>query len=104
MWDAALTADEIEAERWSLLPKRLANVNRVYPMIGGTVGEAVQDVWLGGYSLTNSGLDISDGPPISWGSPIIVPQYSTSYGPVLSLPGVQSITATGATPKVTLTF
>ena len=39
------------------------------------------------------------------GASIIVPQYvAASTAPVLSLPGVQDITATSARPKVTLTY
>jgi hypothetical protein len=103
-WDAVLTADELERERWSRAPKRFANLHRWIPTLGLTNTDVAMDRSGNGYNLTVAGTtSIVDGAPVGWGAPIIVPQYTSSNAPVLSLPGVQSITATSAVPKVTLT-
>ena len=104
-WDAVLTADELERERWSRVPKRFANLHRWIPTLGLANADVARDRSGNGYNLTVNGTtSIVDGAPVGWGSSIIVPQYAASTAPVLSLPGVQDITATSARPKVTLTF
>lgn len=105
-WDAVLTEAELERERWSRVPKRFVNLHRWIPTLGLANADVARDRSGNGYNLTVNGTtSIVDGAPVGWGAPIIVPQYAAaSNAPVLSLPGVQSITATSAVPKVTLTF
>lgn len=109
-WSAYLTDDELKREARTLRPQRTANLLRWSPALDVTVANAYKD-WSGnGYdwSAYESGGSLSsvDGPPISYGAPpIIIPQYAASIVvPTLSLPGVQSITANSAVPKVTLTW
>lgn len=75
--------------------------------MGGTTAEHLRDFSGNGRNLTQAGTNAVEAPSwLPWGSPIVFPQTGAAggYGPTLSLPGVQSVTATGATPKVTLTF
>lgn len=104
IWSAALTEAEIVIERARRRPSRTANLNRWLPMIYASAADNAKDRSGNGYNMTVQGSPtIADGAPVGWGAPIIVPQYE-SLGPVLSLPGVQDITATSARPKVTITF
>lgn len=112
MWNAALTAAEIERQRGRKLPVRFSDLVYWVPMLGKTgdsvsaIGDFVLRDLVGGAWNTLYGTPtVEDGAPIGWGGGIIVPQYaSASMAPVLSLPGVQDITATSARPKVTLTY
>lgn len=105
-WDAYLTDAELWSESNSITPKRRANLNRWTPALAGTLADAVKDFSGAGRDFSYSGSPtIVDGPPVSYGAPIIIPQYAASIVvPTLSLPGVQSITANSAVPKVTLTW
>jgi hypothetical protein len=72
LWDATLTADEINAERFTVLPKRYANINGWYPTWPGT-GERNKDYSGLGRDWTEGGtLTDEDGPPASWGAPVWV--------------------------------
>jgi hypothetical protein len=105
VWTSALTLAEIEVERARRVPTKTP-LEWWVPLLGTTSAAAVIDRSGNGRSLTANGSPtIVDGAPVGWGASIIVPQYAATYtGPTLSLPGVQSITATSAVPKVTLTF
>lgn len=105
VWASALTLAEIEVERARRVPTKMG-MEWWLPTLGITSAAVVADYSGNGRSMTANGSPtMVDGAPVGWGSRIIVPQYAAaSSAPVLSLPGVQSITATSAVPKVTLTF
>jgi hypothetical protein len=67
VWDAQLTAAEIEAERWSYMPRRLANLHLWTPLIGSSAANCAID-WSGnGKNWTVvSTPTVIDGPPIPW--------------------------------------
>ena len=106
VWSATLTQDELAAERLRRVPIRFTNLYRWHPANHATLADAMKDFSGNGRDLAATGTPtIEDGAPVGWGASIIVPQYAaTSSAPVLSLPGVQDITATSARPKVTLTY
>lgn len=97
LWDASLTDAELRVEARCLWPARTANLNRWSSGMQSTIGDAVKDLSGNGRDWSQYGSPTVDSyiPPVKLGNPII---------PVLSAPGVQSITATTATPKVTLTY
>lgn len=105
VWNASLTDEEVYRERLTLMPRRLAGLTHVLPMIGTESSGGLRD-WIGNSWTLTGTITYPDTMPsgVGYGAPIIVPQYSAIGVPVLSLAGVNSITATGATPKVTLTF
>lgn len=106
IYNRALSADELIAEHVRIRPVSTTDMWAWYPMIGSTIADCVLD-WSGnGRNLTAFNTPtVVDGPPVSYGAPIIIPQYAASIVvPTLSLPGVQSITANSAVPKVTLTW
>lgn len=71
-WDVVLSTEEREAERFSILPRRYANLQGFYPTIQGSAADLPED-WSGnGRNFTVGGtLTVEDGPPISWGSPVL---------------------------------
>lgn len=80
IWNAALTDAEMEAERWSALPRRMANLYGFYPLWGDVATEAKCHFGLGAtllddydtYGATLSTLS----PPVGWGvteSGLLVP-------------------------------
>lgn len=105
-WDVELTADEMWRESVSIVLRKTASVNVWVPSIGQGSGVRNIDYSGNGRNLTEVGtLTDVDGPPVGWGAPIWLPQYTVSSGiPVLSAPSMSSITATTAVPRVTLTF
>lgn len=102
VFDSVLSAAQLDLLRRRLVPPVApwAWIPGIWPG-----ADRVKDFSGNGRNFSAGGtLADVDGPPVSWGARIIVPEYSLATGPVLSLPGVQSITATSAVPKVTLTF
>lgn len=102
VFDSVLSAAQIDLLRRRLVPPIVpwAWIPGIWPG-----SDRVKDFSGNGRNFTPAGtLADVDGPPIPWGAQIIVPEYATVVAPVLSLPGVQNITASSATPKVTLTF
>lgn len=105
IWSAGLTTAELERERTRRAPIRMADLHAWLPLIAADKAASLSDYSGSGRDFTEGGaITVEDGAPVSWGAPIIVPEYATVVAPVLSLPGVQNITASSATPKVTLTF
>lgn len=103
LWNAALTADEMLRESYTLMPQRYADLICVIPGVG--IDTKDLSAYGAGRSGSATGIAYEDGPPISYGGfPILLPQVSVFTGPTLSLPGVQNITATSVVPKVTLTW
>jgi len=76
VWDAILTAAELEAERWTIRPKRLANLHLWSPLWNTS---DLNDYSGNGRNWTAGGtLATEDGPPLSWGAPVwIVPPLVT---------------------------
>lgn len=90
-WDAALTADELMAESYSLAPVRLANLHSWRPFVDSSVAAAVIDYSGNGRNLTaNGSLLIADGPPIAWRR-----GTSKTFIPIAGGAETQTITATG---------
>lgn len=92
VWNAVLSESELQAERLTLLPKRQSGLTHAVPGVGDSSSAALRDIAGNTWSLTGTITYDADLPA------------GVSYGAILSLPGVQSITASGATPKVTLAF
>lgn len=100
IWTSALTDAAILALANGLNPSRLGPT-----LFAPLFGESTEPDVSGGASGTVTGTSIVDGPPVGWGAPIWVPQYTVSTGiPVLSAGSMSSITATTGVPRVTLTF
>jgi hypothetical protein len=90
-----------------LRPIRTADLHLWTPMLASSsASDAAKDYSGNGRDWTvNGSPTITDGPPVGWGAPIWIPQYTVSSGiPVLSSPSMSSITATTGVPRVTLTF
>lgn len=77
IWDAALTADEVLQEMRTIVPKRTASLNTFSPLTRHT---ELQNYAGTGWSISGTGLT-DDGPPVSWGSPIIVGSWVTPLSP-----------------------
>jgi hypothetical protein len=91
-WDAVLTADEMELERWTRQQARTTNSHLWTPM------NAVD-------SVANAALDQS-GNARHWtvnGSPTLIADSPVAW-PYLKSPGVSDVTTTTAKPKATLEF
>lgn len=94
LWAAALTAAEIDAERFTVRPVRWDNLHLFTPLFGSTTLED----WSGaGRAWTAAGtLTTEDGPPVSWGGRAVIPQaaaggggttYNATLGGALGLAG-----------------
>jgi hypothetical protein len=107
IYDRVLTDAEVEIQRRMRRPIITNGLWGWWPMMGGTIAEHLRDLSGGGRNLTQVGSNaVIDASWMPWGGSIIVPHASAaaSNAPVLSLAGVQDITATSARPKVTLAF
>lgn len=103
IWSSALTAAQLERERARRIPGEQASLHTWFPTIFADKTSALVDRTGSGRAWTEGGtLTVEDGAPVSWGAPIQT--LSTRVIPVLSLPGVNNITTTAATPKVTLAY
>lgn len=97
MWQAVLTQDELEKERWLMLPKRTTNLHARYLLQPG----ASEVDHHNGFNMTVNGtLANEDGPPMIWGgksrrffSVVTAIQYNQSVS--------GSVTPTGALTKQT---
>lgn len=79
-WDAVLTQAEIEQERWTILPRRFADLHLWTPMFPGS-GERVRDYSGNGKDWTEGGtLADEDGPPVSWGASSIMLPFAAASG------------------------
>lgn len=77
IWEAQLTAAEVLQEMYTVIPQRMTNLWAWYPMLPGAT-ERLLDYSGNGRDLTAGGtLTDEDGPPVSWGAPIIVYPYTT---------------------------
>jgi len=83
LWDATLTAAEIQLEMQTYVPQRLANINRWTPLLPGTT-ERLADYSGSGLNWTSGGTptDESD-PPIVWD--LIQPRFY--FSPAGAAPG-----------------
>lgn len=74
VWDAALSTAEIERERWTIRPQRMANLHIWSPLFLNST-----DFSGNGRNWTEGGtLAWEDGPPISWGSILQTPGFSAA--------------------------
>jgi hypothetical protein len=85
-WSAVLSLAEIEAERWTMTPRRLANLAAWFPLLqGGAVAEAQNDRSGNGRHWTaGTGSTTEDGPPIMWStraSRLLVPTGASPFPP-----------------------
>lgn len=106
IYDRVLSDAELEIQRRMRRPIITNGLWGWWPMLGGTIAECLRDLSGNDRTLTQGGTNaVVDASWMPWGGSIIVPQAgAASNAPVLSLPGVQSVTATTAVPKVTLAF
>jgi hypothetical protein len=73
LWNAALTLAEIQAEQWTIRPRRYANLVRWLPCLNGAT-ERLKD-YAGVLNATAGGtLTDEDMPPVAWGA--MPPQFS----------------------------
>lgn len=78
VWDAVLTAAELEQERWTLAPRRRANLNRWAPVINAAVADAQRD-WYQALNFTAAGtLTVEDGPPVGYGASALILPFAAS--------------------------
>lgn len=88
IWDAALTLDEIEKERWQYLPNRLLNLHLFSPFIN-TGGTSFLDISGNGRNWTEAGtVTDADGPPIPWKMGrhrILIPAAAAAAGSIVPL-------------------
>lgn len=79
VWDAVLTQAELEHEKWSIRPKRWANIHLWCP---ARIATELFDLSGNGRTLTATGtLTTEDGPPVPWGSgSIILPFAAAAAG------------------------
>lgn len=73
IWDAALTADEVMQEMRTIVPRRVASLNTFSPFARHT---ELQNYAGTDWTITGTGLT-DDGPPVSWGAPIIIGSWVT---------------------------
>lgn len=73
-WSAALTTAELIQEMYSRRPQRWANLNRWLPCFNGA-GVRAEDWARTGNAIEDGTLTDEDDPPISYGTPNIVPQF-----------------------------
>lgn len=78
-WQAALTADEIAAEKGRILPVRTANLHSFVPAIDGSLSQALQDYTGNARHWSAQGSISADrfAPPVSWGSRPLLPLPAT---------------------------
>ena len=80
IWDAVLTAAEVERERWSARPRRTADLKAWYPLMGNTVAASLADYSGNDFALTQQGTPtVQDGPPVGWGAPPHLVQNPSLY-------------------------
>lgn len=100
MWDAVLTAAELENERWQILPRKAASLLFFTPMVDSTLANNVTDYSGNAVHWTaNGSAAVEDGPPISWGSPpSIFPYVATTDTSVA--PGLGVLAISGYAPTL----
>ena len=79
VWDAVLTQAELEQEKWSIRPRRWANIHLWAPC---RIATELADYSGNGRTLTATGtLTTEDGPPVPWGAgSIILPFVAAAAG------------------------
>ena len=79
VWDAVLTQAELEQEKWSIRPRRWANLHLWAPC---RIATELADYSGNGRTLTATGtLTTEDGPPVPWGAgSIILPFVAAAAG------------------------
>jgi len=71
IWDAALTAAEIQQEMYVIRPARYGNLYGFYPVFAGS-GQRARDYSGLGHDFTEGGtLTDEDPPPVTWGAPVM---------------------------------
>lgn len=64
-WNAVLTADELENERWTVLPRRWEDITHITPLL---IHETLPiDLVAGGMTSAGSPATSTDNPQVSWG-------------------------------------
>lgn len=101
VWAAQLTAAEIEAERWSILPRRTVGLTAFYPL----TDPSTVDYSGNGNTLTSGGTPThTDGPPVGWGAPSIGRRYLPT-GTTPTVPAaVDDLAGTAGDSQVVLTW
>ena len=96
VWDAILSAAELEQERWTIRPQRLANLHLWSPLWSTS---DLNDYSGNGRNWTGGGtLASEDGPPVSWGArPWIVQYVATGGGTTYNQSAAGTLTPAGAT-------
>lgn len=99
VWDAVLTQAELEQERYSILPVRMANLHGFWPIFGHS---DLVDYSGNARDLTATGtLSTEDGPPVSWVAPIQLVGNPTSGAQTITPNGLASAEAFG-TAKIVM--
>ena len=98
VWDAILSAAELEQERWTIRPQRLSNLHLWSPLWSTS---DLNDYSGNGRNWTGGGtLATEDGPPLSWGArPWIVPFVATGGGTTYNQSADGTLTTAGATVR-----
>lgn len=81
VWDAVLTQTELEQEKWSVRPRRFANLHLWAPC---RIASELFDYSGNGRTLTATGtLTTEDGPPVPWGANSIVVPFAAAVTPTV---------------------
>jgi hypothetical protein len=99
-WDAVLTTAELERERWTYLPKRYANIHLWSPFISDLEEYAADPP----KSWTVNGTPTEEsGPPIAWGSAIVLNLEADAGGESASISPSASVSpSASASPSASL--
>lgn len=92
-WDTNLSLAEIAVERWTIAPRRLANLRGFWPTFPGAT-ERLRDYSGNGRNWTESGtLTDEDPPPVSWGAPslAVISQASVVVSGAAALSGAGAL-------------
>lgn len=96
IWDAALTADELELERRFFAPVRLANLHLWCPCVDDTVANNKIDLSGNGKDFTQTGTPtIADGPPIRWARKVSIWMPADAGGATSVNVNLTGVSATG---------
>lgn len=96
VWDAVLSAADLEMERRQLVPVRFANLNTFAPLVGPDATTAVVDYGPNKANFTSGTATFGDNPPVPWKmgrKRVVLPAAASG---VSATPGVGAMTLAGA--------
>lgn len=96
IWNAALTAEELEKERFFYSPIRTANLHLWCPCVDSAIANNIVDLSGNAKNFTQTGTpSVADGPPISWQKKIWLWLPAAAAGGATITPAQGTLTLTG---------